>query len=134
MSAYTTAEAYGTVTGPAVNFINNASLALVSVFGGVMFMNGSIGLGDLSSFVQYSRKFSGPINEFANIIGELQSAFAAAERVFMLIDAEPEADDAADATELNEVRGEVVFSDVSFGYVPERTVIRNFDSVFNFQA
>ncbi len=127
VSAYTKAEAYGTVTGPSVNFINNASLALVSVFGGVMFMNASIGLGDLSSFVQYSRKFSGPINEFANIIGELQSAFAAAERVFMLIDAEPEAEDAEDAKDLFEVHGKVEFSDVSFGYVPERRIIKNFD-------
>ncbi len=127
VSAYTKAEAYGTVTGPAVNFINNASLALVSVFGGVLFMNGSIGLGDLSSFVQYSRKFSGPINEFANIIGELQSAFAAAERVFMLIDAEPEPEDAPDAVGLEGVRGEVCFSDVSFGYTAEREIIRHFD-------
>ena len=127
VAAYTKAEAYGTVTGPAVNFINNASLALVSVFGGVRFMSGGIGLGDLSSFVQYSRKFSGPINEFANIIGELQSAFAAAERVFMLIDTEPEAEDAADAASLDSVRGEVEFSDVSFGYVPERTIIKHFD-------
>ena len=127
VDAYTKAEAYGTVTGPSVNFINNASLALVSVFGGLLFMNGSILLGDLSSFVQYSRKFSGPINEFANILGELQSSFAAAERVFMLIDAEPEAEDKADAAELTDVVGEVEFSDVTFGYVPERTIIKNFD-------
>ena len=112
VDAYTKAEAYGTVTGPSVNFINNASLALVSVFGGLLFMNGSILLGDLSSFVQYSRKFSGPINEFANILGELQSSFAAAERVFMLIDAEPEAEDKADAAELTDVVGEVEFSDL----------------------
>ncbi len=126
VEAYTRAEAYGTITGPAVNFINNASLALVSVFGGILFMNGRIALGDLSSFVQYSRKFSGPINEFANIIGELQSALAAAERVFALIDAEPEAEDAPDAIALENVRGDVELSDVSFGYVPERTIIKNF--------
>ncbi len=126
VDAYTRAEAYGTITGPAVNFINNASLALVSVFGGMLFMNGQILLGDLSSFVQYSRKFSGPINEFANIIGELQSALAAAERVFSLIDAEPESEDAPDAVTLGSVEGDVELSDVSFGYVPERTVIKSF--------
>lgn len=124
--AYTTAEAYGTVTGPAVNFINNASLALVSVFGGLLFFSGRIMPGDLSAFVQYSRKFSGPINEFANIIGELQSAFAAAERVFMLIDAEPEAPDAPDAIEPSGVDGEVEFESVNFGYVPERQIIHDF--------
>ncbi len=126
VEAYTRAEAYGTITGPAVNFINNASLALVSVFGGILFMNGRIALGDLSSFVQYSRKFSGPINEFANIIGELQSALAAAERVFALIDAEPEPEDREDAITLENVKGEVELSDVSFGYVPEKKVIKSF--------
>ena len=97
VDAYTVAEANGTVTGPSVTFINNVSLALVCVFGSMLFLNGEIRLGDLSSFVQYSRKFSGPINEIANIIAELQSAFAAAERVFALIDAEPEPADAPDA-------------------------------------
>ena len=72
--AYTRAEANGTVTGPAVNCINNVSLTLVCVFGALLFLRGDIMLGDLSSFVQYSRKFSGPINEVANIIAELQSA------------------------------------------------------------
>ena len=90
VEAYTVAEANGTITGPSVNCINNVSLALVCMFGSMLFMQGKIGLGDLSSFVQYSRRFSGPINEVANIVAELQSAFAAAERVFTLIDAEPE--------------------------------------------
>jgi ATP-binding cassette subfamily B protein len=79
VDAYTKAEANGTITGPSVNCINNISLALVCMFGSVLFLRGSIGLGDLSSFVQYSRRFSGPINEFANILAELQSSFAAAE-------------------------------------------------------
>ena len=86
VDAYNKAEYYGTLTGPSVNFINNISLVLVSIFGALMYLDGGIGLGNISSFVQYSRKFSGPINEIANIIGELQSAFAAAERVFRLID------------------------------------------------
>lgn len=80
VDAYTKAEANGTIVGPSVNCINNLSLAMVSVFGALLYLSGGIQLGDLSSFVQYSRKFSGPINEVANIVGELQSAFAAAER------------------------------------------------------
>lgn len=90
VDAYYRAEYYGSMTGPSVNFINNLSLALVSVFGAVLFLFGKLSLGDLSAFVLYSRKFSGPINEMANIISELQSACAAAERVFRLIDEEPE--------------------------------------------
>jgi ATP-binding cassette subfamily B protein len=123
VQAYTVAEANGTVTGPSVNFINNISLALVCVFGSMLFLKGQIGLGDLSSFVQYSRKFSGPINEVANIIAELQSAFAAAERVFALIDAKPEAPDAADAAVLTDVRGDVRLENVDFSYVPGKPII-----------
>ena len=125
VAAYTKAEANGTVTGPSVNFINNASLALVCVFGAVLFLKGHIRLGDLSSFVQYSRKFSGPINEIANIIAELQSAFAAAERVFTLIDAEPEPADAEDAAELTQVSGDVVMEHVDFAYDPGKPIIQD---------
>ena len=130
VAAYTKAEANGTVTGPGVNFINNLSLALVCMFGSVLFLRGRIGLGDLSSFVQYSRRFSGPINEVANIIAELQSALAAAERVFSLIDAQPEAADAADAVTLGEVTGDVAMEQVDFSYVPGKPIIQG----LNFHA
>ncbi len=127
IDAYTRAEANGTVTGPSVNFINNVSLALVCVIGSWLFLKGRIRLGDLSSFVQYSRKFSGPINEVANIIAELQSAFAAAERVFALIDAEPEPADAADAKALVDVKGDVAVERVNFSYDKIRPIITNFN-------
>ena len=127
VEAYTIAETNGTITGPSVNCINNLSLALVCVFGSVLFLRGKVGLGDLSSFVQYSRKFSGPINEIANIIAELQSAFAAAERVFTLIDAQPEAPDAPDARELTDVRGDVRFENVDFSYDPGKPIIQGLD-------
>jgi ATP-binding cassette subfamily B protein len=130
VDAFTVAEANGTITGPFVNFINNISLTLVCVFGSFLFLGGQIGLGDLSSFVLYSRKFSGPINEFANIIAELQSAFAAAERVFTLIDAEPEQPDAPDAVELVQAQGDVVLEDVAFSYVPGTPIIEG----LNFHA
>ena len=123
VEAYTVAEANGTITGPSVNCINNVSLALVCMFGSMLFMKGTIGLGDLSSFVQYSRRFSGPINEVANIVAELQSAFAAAERVFTLIDAAPETEDAPDAKLLADVRGDVQLQDVDFSYVPGKPII-----------
>ena len=124
VDAYTVAEANGTITGPSVNCINNISLTLICVFGSMLFLLGEIGLGDLSSFVQYSRKFSGPINEVANIFAELQSAFAAAERVFYLIDAKPEAPDAPDATVLTQVDGDVKLEDVDFSYVPGTPIIQ----------
>ena len=122
--AYTKAEADGTITGPSVNFINNISLALVSTFGSILFLKGGVLLGDLNSFIQYSRRFTGPINEFANIISELQSAFAAAERVFSLIDAEQEVADSPDAVELTRVEGDVRLENVDFSYVEGQPIIQ----------
>lgn len=120
------ADSFACITGPTVNFINNLSLALVSIFGGLLYMSGGITLGSVSSFVLYSRKFSGPINEFANIISELQSALAAAERVFRLLD-EPEEDaDAPDAEVLENVCGEVELKNVKFGYDAGHPVLNSF--------
>ena len=136
VTAFYNAEYQASMMGPTVNFINNASISLVTLLGGIFLMltlkMGSalpyifrIGLGDISSFVQYSRKFSGPINEFANILHEIQSACAAAERVFRIIDEPTEKEDAEGAIELENVKGEVDIKNVKFGYVPEKTVIKN---------
>lgn len=136
MDAYYKAEYYGATLGPSVNFINNISMALVAMTGGILYMmsvGGSaaegtlffITLGGIAQFVQYSRKFAGPINEFANILHEFQSAFSAAERVFRIIDEPSEPSDKEDATALDEVKGEVTLDKVSFGYIPEKTVLKN---------
>ena len=127
IEAFTTAEANGTMNGPIVNFISNVSLSLVCLFGAVLFYRGSVTLGNLSSFIQYSRKFSGPVNELANIFADLQSALAAAERVFALIDAEPEAADVPDAVEIENVSGDVKFQQVDFSYLPEKPIIKKLD-------
>ena len=125
VDAYYMADYYGSMTGPSVNFINNLSLALISTFGAILFLFGHISLGNLSSFVLYSRKFSGPINEMANIISELQSACAAAERVFRLIDEPPETPDLPQALEVTSVDGRVDIEHVKFGYDPQRTIIHD---------
>jgi ATP-binding cassette subfamily B protein len=125
VDAYYNAEYYGSMTGPTVNFINNLSLSLITVFGAILYLFKQMTLGNISSFVQYSRRFSGPINEAANIISELQSAMAAAERVFKLIDEKPEVPDKEAAKELSEVQGDVMVQGVSFGYLSEKTIIKN---------
>lgn len=125
VEAYYNAEYYGSITGPCVNFVNNLSLSLIGVFGALLYLAGSMSIGDISSFVLYSRKFSGPINEAANIYSELQSALAAAERVFRMIDEAPERADAADARELQNVEGEVELSHVRFGYELGKTIIHD---------
>jgi ATP-binding cassette subfamily B protein len=106
------------------------------IFGGILYMYSHSGaileasvffitLGGVAKFVQYSRKFAGPINEFANILHEFQSAFSAAERVFRILDEKPEKADAEGARELTAIKGEVEFENVTFGYVPEKTILRD---------
>ena len=111
------------VTGPTVNLISNLSLAAVSIFGAILYMGGGITLGNVSSFVLYSRKFSGPINEFANILSEIQSSLAAAERVLGLLAMDPEPADATDAQPISDCKGHVEFRNVSFGYTPDTSVL-----------
>ena len=125
VDAYYDADYYGTMTGPSVMFVNNLSLSLVSMFGSMLFLNNQIRLGSLSSFVLYSRKFSGPINEFANIMSDLQSALAAAERVFRLMDEPSELIDKENALHLEEAEGIVDLEHVKFGYLPNKTIIHD---------
>ena len=125
VEAYYMADYYGSTVGPSVSFINNLSLTLISIFGSLLYLVGSVSLGNLSSFVLYSRKFSGPVNEMANIISELQSAAAAAERVFRMIDEPAEAADLPQAKPLEEVKGDVQMKDIQFGYEPDKVIIHD---------
>lgn len=124
--AYYDADRYGVTIGPTMGSINNITLSLIALLGSVLYMNGLISLGSISSFVLYSRKFSGPINEIANIINELFSALAASERVFALLDETEEIKDLPDAVELKDVKGDVALSHVKFGYDPGKTIIHDF--------
>ncbi|MCD8008437.1 MAG: ABC transporter ATP-binding protein/permease [Clostridiales bacterium] len=123
--AYYQADYYGTTIGPTMGSINNLSLSLIAMLGAVLYMTGGVSLGQISSFVLYSRKFSGPINEIANIINELFSALSAAERVFRLLDEAEETADRETAKELTDVRGDVTLEHVSFGYDPGRTILHD---------
>ena len=136
MDAFYGAEYHGALLFPTINLINNLSLTLVAIMGGILYMlsqNGTvlagsvffISLGGVAQFVQYSRKFAGPINEFSNIIHEFQSAFSAAERVFAILDEQPEKEDSEEAVSLDEVMGEVVLDDVTFGYTEDKVILRN---------
>ncbi len=136
MDAFYKAEYNGALLFPTINLINNISLTLVAIMGGILYMysqNGAvlagsaffITLGGVAQFVQYSRKFAGPINEFSNILHEIQSAFSAAERVFAILDEEPEKADSADAKELKNVNGDVELCDVTFGYTEDKTILKN---------
>ena len=123
--AYYDADYYGSKIGPTVNFINNLSTVFISVFGGFLFLRGRMSLGYVSAFLQYSRKFTGPINEFANIYSEIQSALAAAERLFGILDEEPEKDGEDLLPVPEKVRGEVEFRDVCFGYEAGKPILKD---------
>jgi ATP-binding cassette subfamily B protein len=125
VSAYYDADYHSSSLGPSVNFINNLSLTFVSVFGAILYLLGRISLGSMSSFVLYSRKFSGPINEAANIFSEIQSAAAAADRVFALMDEKGEDPDNKEAADIGLVQGRVELSHIRFGYLPEKTVLKD---------
>lgn len=123
--AYYKADYYGSIVGPTVGFINNISLTLISVFGSILYLVNMISIGNISSFILYSRKFSGPISEAANMIAELQSTLAAAERVFRVLN-EPIEVDVQTSIELNDdVQGDVQFEHVNFSYLPNKPVLKD---------
>ena len=123
--AYYNADYHSCSVGPAVNFINNLSMVLISSAGALLYMANKVAVGDIGSMIMYSRKFAGPINEFANITTEIQSAVAAAERIFNLLDKESEPEDAPDATALVDAVGDVEFKNVEFGYLEGAPVLKN---------
>ena len=125
--AYKNADGLGMTMGPTIGMISNIGLAAIGMGGAILYMYGIVTLGQISSFVLYSRKFSGPINEIANIINEIFSALAASERVFQLLDEPEEAADLYGARELKDVRGDVEARHVAFGYVPGKPILRDFN-------
>jgi ATP-binding cassette subfamily B multidrug efflux pump len=115
---------------PLMNVINNLSFAVIAATGGFLAVRGTITIGVIASFLSYSRQFTRPINEMANVYNTLQSAVAGAERVFEIIDEPGEAEDPGDAAVLQSPRGHVVFEDVTFGYRPDLPILKK----VNFEA
>lgn len=125
------AENSASTIGPSMNAVNNLSLALISMLGAILYVYENISIGGISSFILYSRKFAGPINEFANISAELQSALSAAERVFRVLDEKPETPDVKDALSFDihggtvPLKGDVVFEHVKFGYEEGHPILKD---------
>ena len=126
--AYHRSDRHSCIAGPSVNFINNLSLAFISFFGALLYLYSpeTLTLGAISSFVLYSRKFSGPINEITNIYSEIQSALAAGERVFRLMDEKEDTPDRENASDEPIKRGEIEFQNVRFGYDEDKIIIKDF--------
>ncbi|MGL5244269.1 MAG: ABC transporter ATP-binding protein, partial [Sarcina sp.] len=110
---------------PAMMLINNIGYVFVAVIGGVLVTKGRINIGDIQAFIQYSRQFTQPINQTANIANILQSTVAAAERVFEVLDEKEELPEIANPIKLTNPKGTVNFQHVNFGYKKDSLLIKD---------
>ena len=134
------AQIFSGAIGPLMNVLGNLTYACVAIAGGLLMMNeaaiagsvfltilcGSVSIGTIQLFINLSRQFSRPINELANQFNLIQSAIAGAERVFDIMDQEPEIDSGEISVALGDIKGDVEFQDVFFGYDPEKPVLLDF--------
>lgn len=121
------AQIWGGIVGPVMNMIGNISFTLVAISGGLLAANGVISVGTIQAFVQYSKQFTRPVSEVANQYAMIQSALSGAERVFEVMDTTPEEDAGRNNPfEVSEVKGNVVFENVNFGYNEEKMVLKDF--------
>ena len=119
------ADVIGNAMGPLMNMINNFSFVIVAAFGAWFALRGMISVGVISAFIIYSKQFSRPINELAQLYGQIQTAVAGAERIFSVLDAESE--DKSGSRELPVHEGVIEFKNVNFSYVPGKQVIYDFN-------
>ncbi len=119
------AEILGGSMGPVMNVINNVGFVIIAAFGGYFAVNGMISIGVISAFIVYAKQFGRPIDELAQIYGQIQTAVAGAERVFAIID-EPREDKSGSA-DMEQARGVINFRNVNFSYVPGQRVLRDFN-------
>nr|WP_147919507.1 ABC transporter ATP-binding protein [Ruania zhangjianzhongii] len=114
---------------PVMGWISNIGYVVIAVLGAVRITSGTMSLGDVQAFVQYSRQFSQPITQIASLMNMVQSGAASAERVFDLLDAEEESGDPVTPARLGEVRGRVAFEHVKFSYLPDKPLIEDLSFV-----
>ena len=123
-AAATTAQTFAGFVGPMMNVIGNSQLAVVAGVGGYLAVRGLSSVGNIATFISYSRQFGRPLSDIANLFNAIQSAIAGAERVFAVIDEQPEVD-APHAQAAQTIGGEVVFEDVTFAYREGTPVLKN---------
>ncbi len=115
---------FSSLTNPVTRFINSVVYAVVALVGGLSVLGGGLTVGGLTCLLSYANQYTKPFNEISGVITEIQNAFACAQRVFELIEAQPESEDAAG--ELTSVSGNVSLKNVFFAYTPEQKLIENF--------
>ncbi len=118
------AEIFGGSMGPVMNVINNIGFVIIAAFGGYFAVKGIISIGVVSAFIVYAKQFGRPINEIANVYGQIQTAIAGAERIFAIMDEESENKDGSENME--KAKGIIEFKNVNFGYLPKKQVLYDF--------
>lgn len=121
------AQFFGGIMGPVMSNISQVSYGITACVGGLFCIAGRLSVGNLSVFVNYSRQFSRPINEISMQVNTIFSALAGAERVFKVLDEAPEEADRPEAVPMDDIRGEVVMENVTFGYDPDKTILKHID-------
>lgn len=113
---------------PIMNFVGNLGYAGVAISGGILATNGVITIGDIQAFIQYVKNFTQPMTQMAQVINQVQSMAAAAERVFEFLNEEEEEQLAKDPVAIDEIKGSVEFRNVHFGYNPDNIIITDFSA------
>ena len=118
---------FSSITNPATRFVNSLVYTGVGITGAFSVVNGTLSVGQLTSFLSYANQYTKPFNEISGVITELQNAIACAQRIFELIEEAPEIPDSKEAEVLKDIRGNVAAEHVSFSYVPEQKLIEDFN-------
>lgn len=121
------AQFFGGIMGPVMGNLSQVSYGITACVGGLFCIAGKLTVGNLSVFVNFSRQFSRPINEISMQINTIFSALAGAERVFKVMDEKPEEKDPDDAHTMDDIKGEVIMKDVTFGYNPDKVILKHID-------
>lgn len=125
--AYIRATFFSSITNPATRFVNSLVYTGVGITGAFAVVNGSLTVGQLSSFLSYANQYTKPFNEISGVVTEFQNAVACAQRIFDLIEEEPQVPEPGDVVELKDIKGHVQMQNVAFSYVPEQELIREFN-------
>ena len=116
---------FSSLTNPCTRFVNSMVYAAVGLAGAIAVVNNTITVGELSCFLSYANQYTKPFNEISGVIAELQNALACAERLFELVEQQPQTPDAPDAAVLEDVEGNVTLENVAFSYSKDRELIKN---------
>jgi ATP-binding cassette subfamily B protein len=125
------ARVWGSIMGPVMNFIGNLQYVLIAAVGGYLILNAdpitgaAFTIGSVQAMLQYSKKFSHPINMIANQYSTILTALAGAERIFAILDSEPEIDEGKEKIDIAALRGDIEFKDIDFSYVEGEKVLKN---------